>query len=95
MQCCSKAPRNEWRTADSRQAGTRTTGKTPLRILMVTDAWRPQINGVVTSICLFKQALIERGHEVYVFAPTPEHPINRCFAQPFPSTSPMSFARCR
>lgn len=44
-----------------------------MRIGFFTDTYTPQINGVVTSICLFKQALIERGHEVYVFAPTPEH----------------------
>ncbi len=44
-----------------------------MRIGFFTDTYTPQINGVVTSISLFRRALIERGHEVYVFAPTPEH----------------------
>jgi len=44
-----------------------------MRIGFFTDTYTPQINGVVTSICLFKAALEARGHEVYVFAPTPEH----------------------
>lgn len=44
-----------------------------MRIGFFTDTYTPQINGVVTSIRLFKEALESRGHEVYVFAPTPEH----------------------
>jgi len=44
-----------------------------MRIGFFTDTYTPQINGVVTSICLFKAALEARGHEVYVFAPTPEN----------------------
>lgn len=43
-----------------------------MRIGFFTDTYTPQINGVVTSIQLFKQALEARGHEVYVFAPTPD-----------------------
>lgn len=43
-----------------------------MRIGFFTDTYTPQINGVVTSIRLFKQALEARGHEVFVFAPTPE-----------------------
>ncbi len=45
-----------------------------MRIGFFTDTYTPQINGVVTSICLFKDALEARGHDVYVFAPTPVHP---------------------
>lgn len=44
-----------------------------MRIGFFTDTYTPQINGVVTSIRLFKRALEERGHEVYVFAPDPDH----------------------
>ena len=44
-----------------------------MRIGFFTDTYTPQINGVVTSIRLFKEALEARGHEVYVFAPEPEH----------------------
>lgn len=44
-----------------------------MRIGFFTDTYTPQINGVVTSIRLFKKALEQRGHEVYVFAPDPDH----------------------
>jgi 1,2-diacylglycerol 3-alpha-glucosyltransferase len=44
-----------------------------MRIGFFTDTYTPQINGVVTSIRLFKHALEARGHEVFVFAPTPYH----------------------
>lgn len=44
-----------------------------MRIGFFTDTYTPQINGVVTSIQLFKRALEDRGHDVYVFAPDPEH----------------------
>ncbi len=55
-----------------------------MRIGFFTDTYTPQINGVVTSILLFKAALEKRGHEVYVFAPTPEHTddSNRTFRFP-------------
>jgi glycosyltransferase involved in cell wall biosynthesis len=43
-----------------------------MRIGFFTDTYTPQINGVVTSIRLFKKALEDRGHEVFVFAPTPD-----------------------
>lgn len=44
-----------------------------MRIGFFTDTYTPQINGVVTSIRLFKSALEARGHDVYVFAPKPRH----------------------
>ncbi len=40
-----------------------------MRIAMFTDTYIPQINGVVTSINLFKNELEKFGHEVFVFAP--------------------------
>ena len=36
---------------------------------MFTNAYKPIISGVVTSVTIFRQALIERGHQVYIFAP--------------------------
>lgn len=45
-----------------------------MRIGFFTDTYTPQINGVVTSIRLFKTALEARGHDVFVFAPTPDTP---------------------
>ncbi len=44
-----------------------------MKIGFFTDTYTPQINGVVHSIRLFKEALEQRGHEVYVFAPDPDH----------------------
>lgn len=46
----------------------------PMRIGFFTDTYTPQINGVVTSIKLFTDALERMGHEVYIFAPTPRQP---------------------
>jgi len=43
-----------------------------MRIGFFTDTYTPQINGVVTSICLFKEELERRGHQVHVFAPGPD-----------------------
>ncbi len=56
-----------------------------VRIGFFTDTYTPQINGVVTSIQLFKDALEQRGHEVYVFAPTPEHETDGVRIIRFPS----------
>ncbi len=42
----------------------------PLKIAMFTDSYRPQINGVVTSIEIVKKSLEKKGHEVMVFAPS-------------------------
>ncbi|MDP2182777.1 MAG: glycosyltransferase family 4 protein [Actinomycetota bacterium] len=60
-----------------------------MRIGFFTDTYTPQINGVVTSIRLFKRALEARGHEVYVFAPDPEHDEDGEVTVRFPS---MPFA---
>jgi 1,2-diacylglycerol 3-alpha-glucosyltransferase len=40
-----------------------------MRIGYFTDAYRPQTNGVVTSVDTFRAALEKMGHEVWVFAP--------------------------
>jgi glycosyltransferase involved in cell wall biosynthesis len=42
---------------------------TPMRILIVTDAWSPQINGVVTSITNTIRELQQFGHEVGTITP--------------------------
>jgi len=39
------------------------------RIVIITDAWRPQINGVVTTLEQIQQALIEQGHDVSMITP--------------------------
>lgn len=40
-----------------------------MRIAIVTDAWRPQINGVVRTLETVSRLLREWGHEVEVFGP--------------------------
>jgi len=40
-----------------------------MRILMITDVYFPRINGVSTSIKLFRQTLLAMGHEVTLIAP--------------------------
>lgn len=40
-----------------------------MKIALVTDAWRPQINGVVTTLVELVRQLEARGHEVLVIHP--------------------------
>lgn len=40
-----------------------------MRILIVTDAWAPQVNGVVRTLVATRAALEAMGHEVRVLAP--------------------------
>ena len=40
-----------------------------LRILLATDAWEPQVNGVVRTLKLTTAELREMGHEVQIIAP--------------------------
>ena len=41
----------------------------PLRIVIVTDAWRPQVNGVVRTLTETKKQLELMGHAVELIAP--------------------------
>lgn len=40
-----------------------------MKIAIVTDAWFPQINGVVTTLSKTRQELDELGHETLVISP--------------------------
>ncbi len=40
-----------------------------MRILVFSNAYKPTISGVVTSIALFRQGLIEASHDVHIIAP--------------------------
>lgn len=40
-----------------------------MKIVLVTDAWHPQVNGVVTTLVELVAGLRERGHEVEVIEP--------------------------
>jgi len=47
-----------------------------LKLALVTDAWSPQVNGVVTTLVELVRALHERGHEVHLFCQD-EQPLRR------------------
>ena len=40
-----------------------------MRILFVTDQYKPAVNGIVTHILLLKEELERRGHELWIVAP--------------------------
>lgn len=40
-----------------------------MRIVIVTDAWQPQVNGVVRTLLTTRGELVARGHDVTVIAP--------------------------
>ncbi|MDE2297105.1 MAG: glycosyltransferase, partial [Burkholderiales bacterium] len=40
-----------------------------MRIALVTDAWQPQVNGVVTTLLELVAGLSERGHEIVLIEP--------------------------
>jgi glycosyltransferase involved in cell wall biosynthesis len=41
-----------------------------LKLLLVTDAWLPQVNGVVTALRELHAGMLARGHEVIVIEPS-------------------------
>lgn len=43
--------------------------KAPMKIALVTDAWQPQVNGVVTTLVELVKELTLRGHRVEVIEP--------------------------
>ncbi len=60
-----------------------------LKILIVTDAWRPQVNGVVRTLETIGATLVEAGHFVhyitpnqFLTAPTPTYPEIRWSVMP-------------
>jgi len=40
-----------------------------MKIAIVTDAWAPQVNGVVRTLTALRDELVRRGHEVAVISP--------------------------
>jgi glycosyltransferase involved in cell wall biosynthesis len=40
-----------------------------MKILLATDAWHPQVNGVVTTLSCMRDMLVQDGHEVLVLQP--------------------------
>ena len=63
----------------------------PFRIVLVTDAWTPQVNGVVTTLTKMKSELEKLGHEVisvtpdkFLTVPMPTYPEIRLALWPWP-----------
>ena len=40
-----------------------------MRVAIVTDAWHPQVNGVVRTLSAVQEGLATAGHEPKVFGP--------------------------
>ncbi len=70
-------PPGPHRGAARLQVGGRTAERAPelgrrdirLRLLIVTDAWFPQVNGVVRTLSTTREKLLALGHQVDVIAP--------------------------
>ena len=60
------------------------------KICIVTDAWHPQINGVVTTLSNIKIECEKRGHDVHIFSPN-ECPVK----MPLPSYSEINLGFIR
>ncbi len=41
-----------------------------MKLAIVTDAWEPQVNGVVTTLKMTRETLVRQGHTVRVFEPS-------------------------
>ncbi|MEM8695201.1 MAG: glycosyltransferase family 1 protein [Pseudomonadota bacterium] len=57
-----------------------------MRIALVTDAWEPQINGVVRTLKATKVELEKLGHDVHIFSPDQFHSV------PLPTYSEIKLA---
>ena len=59
-----------------------------MRILIATDAWAPQVNGVVQTLSQVVNRLIAQGHEVWLITATP-HACARVIAERLGLTGAM------
>lgn len=62
---------------------------------MFTDSYRPQVNGVVTSIDIFAESLRAMGHKVYIFAPECPSAKNEKFVYRFSSVEFRAYKEYR
>lgn len=58
----------------------------PMKILIVSDAWLPQVNGVVRSLQTLKKELEKMGHQIHMVTP------NQFFSVPCPTYPEISLA---
>ena len=57
------------RRARASESSAAAMAQTPKRILIVSDAWRPQVNGVVRTLEATVESLRAHGHEVRLITP--------------------------
>ena len=57
-----------------------------MRIAIVTDAWMPQVNGVVRTLQSVRHELEKMGHEAHVFSP------DQFYSVPCPTYSEIKLA---
>ena len=67
-----------------------------MRVVIVTDAWEPQVNGVITTLKNTAKVLESKGHEVHFITPqyfktmpTPTYPEIRLSLFPYPKLKRM------
>jgi glycosyltransferase involved in cell wall biosynthesis len=58
---------------DGHRVALRTMGKQPARLLIISDAWLPQVNGVVRTLQTVAAELTAMGHVVEVIGPDRFH----------------------
>lgn len=46
------------------------SASSPIRLVIVTDAWKPQVNGVVTTLGKTRDTIQKLGHQVHVINPS-------------------------
>src|SRR5574343_332371 len=63
-------PRPAWRSRPCCTRGAAPSRAEPMRIALVTDAWQPQVNGVVTTLVELVSGLRAAGHEVLLIEPS-------------------------
>src|SRR5215469_11127387 len=64
----------EWWAASARRGrrGSRNTGpgwRTLVKLALVSDAWKPQVNGVARTLAALEKGLTATGHRVVALTP--------------------------
>jgi phosphatidylinositol alpha 1,6-mannosyltransferase len=74
-----------------------------MRVVIITESYLPEVNGVANSVARIANHLTERGHTVLIVAPRPvsrlsymdmpdRHPVVRLPSMPMPGYSSVRLA---
>lgn len=88
VQTCACAPRPYRSPAAPRRRNATAEQRIRVRLLIVTDAWFPQINGVVRTLSTTRDKLVDLGHDVEVLGP------DRFRSVPCPTYPEIRLALC-